>query len=181
METIQMMAQTMPGNAAHPAAAPRAQISARQMGALLRSAAFGDMVSVLMRAPKYRLLSLGALRTSILPAVTHNQYLIARVRQGEAAGSRPGGVAVWACVSDAVDARLRSATEQPLKLAPEEWKSGPHLWLVDFVAPGAIARSMLTDLDEKVAKGRPMAAQIVSADGKRQVTTVKDLLAGLKA
>lgn len=175
-----MAEQSVSGNAAHPAAEPRTRISTRQMGALLRSAAFGDIVSVLMRAPKYRTLSLDALRTNILPAVTHNQYLVARVRQKAGAGTFPGGVAVWACVSDEVDARLRSAADQPLKLAPQDWKSGPHLWLIDFVAPSAIAPSMLADLVEKVAKGRPMAAQTVSGDGKRQFTTVKDLLASMK-
>jgi hemolysin-activating ACP:hemolysin acyltransferase len=175
-----MAEQSISGNAVHPAAAPSTRISARQMGALLRSAAFGDIVSVLMRAPKYRTMSLEALRTAIMPALMHNQYLVARVRQKGGAGSYPGGLAVWASVSDEVDARLRSAVDQPLKLSQQEWKSGPHLWLIDFVAPGAIASSMLSDLVEKVAKEKTMAAQTVSADGKRQITTIKALLAGLK-
>lgn len=57
---------------------------------------------------------------------------------------------------------------------------GPNLWLVDLVAPSALAGSMLKDLDEKVAQGRPIAAQAVSSDGTATLTTVRALLAGLE-
>ena len=61
------------------------------MEALLRSAALGDIVSVMMRAPRHKTLSLASLRVNVLPAVLHNQYLIARIRPRALANpSRPG-------------------------------------------------------------------------------------------
>ena len=162
-----------------PAGAPVRRISGRRMDALVRSAAFGDIVSILMRAPRHRAQSLAALRVSVLPAVLHNQYLIARVREQGNGESVAAGLALWASVSDEVHQRLSVSKELPLRLTPEEWKSGSNLWLVDLVAPSVLASSMLKDLDEKVARGRPIAAQAVSKDGTTSLTTVKALLAGL--
>lgn len=160
--------------------APVRRISGKQMETLIRSAAFGEIVGILMRAPKHKNLSLRALRGQILPAVMNDQYFIGRVRRPGAEGSAvAAGLAIWASVSDEVDKRLRASTKPPLKLAPAEWKSGPHLWLIDLIAPSVLARSILKDIDEKIAKGRPMAAQIAAADGGAQITTVKELLAGL--
>jgi cytolysin-activating lysine-acyltransferase len=175
-----MAEQTNTGNAARPKVPPSRQISAKQMETLFRSAAFGDIVSILMRAPRHKKLSLDALRVFILPAVLNSQYMVARFRQQADAGAVPAGVAIWASVSDEVDKRLRTNPQQQVKLAPEEWKSGPNLWLVDLVAPTALAATMLKDVDEKVAKGKPMAAQVVSNDGAVKLTTVKELRAGIE-
>ena len=166
-------------DAAPSAGAPMRRISGRRMEALLRSAALGDIVSVMMRAPRHKGLPLAALRVNVLPAVLHNQYLIARVRPQDNGESVAAGLALWASVSDEVNQRLSASKELPLRLTPEEWKSGSNLWLVDLVAPSALARSMLKDLDEKVAQGRPIAAHAVSGDGTASLTTVRALLAGL--
>ena len=155
------------------------RISGRRMEALLRSAALGDIVSVLMRAPRHKGLSLASLRVNVLPAVLHNQYLIARIRQEGSGESVAAGLALWASVSDEVDQRLRASKELPLRLKPEEWKSGRNLWLVDLVVPAALAGSMLKDLDEKVARGRRIATRGVSRDGTPTLTTVKALIAAL--
>ncbi|WP_088348185.1 MULTISPECIES: toxin-activating lysine-acyltransferase [Rhodomicrobium] len=162
-------------------AVPPRQISGQRMQALIRSAAFGDMVTILMRAPKHKALSLDALRVFVLPALLHDQYMIARARRQQNGGTFAAGLAMWASVSDAIDKRLRANPQQPLRLTYEEWKSGPHLWLVDLVAPAALAGSILHDLDAKVGKGQPITAQIaVPGGGGATLTTVKDLMAGLK-
>lgn len=174
-----MAEQGTSGDAVRPAGMPMRRISGRRMEALLRSAALGDIVSVLMRAPRHKTLSLASLRINVLPALLHNQYLIARVRQEGSGQSVAAGLALWASVSDQVDQRLSASKELPLRLTPEEWKSGRNLWLVDLVAPRALAGSILKDLDEKVAQGRPIATQGVSNGGTPTLTTVKALLAGL--
>jgi cytolysin-activating lysine-acyltransferase len=174
-----MSQQSSSVNEGRASGAPVRRISGRQMEALIRSAAFGEIVSILMRAPRYRNLSLGALRAQVLPAVANNQYFIGRVRRQGGDGAVAAGLAIWASVSDEVDRRLRADPKPPLKLAPAEWKSGPNLWLIDLVAPSVLAGSILRDLDAKIAKGRPMLAQIAVAGGGAAITTVKDLLAGL--
>jgi cytolysin-activating lysine-acyltransferase len=150
------------------------------MESLIRSAALGEIVTILMRAPKHKHLSLSALRSQILPAVRNNQYFIGRVRKpGSESSAVPAGLAMWASVSDEVDQRFRANAKAPLKLTPAEWNSGSNLWLIDLIAPSVLAGSILKDVDEKVAKGRQMAARVSAAGGGTEVTTVTELLAGL--
>jgi cytolysin-activating lysine-acyltransferase len=162
------------------AATARQAAPARRAAALSRSAALGDSVSILLRAPKYRKMPLEALRHTVLPAIFHNQYRIARVRKPGSTAATPAGLAVWASVSEAVDRRLRAAKEQPVNLAFDEWKSGETLWLIDLVAPSAIAGDMLKEIDEKVGKGRPVYTHIVGAGGALRIITAGELVNSLK-
>ena len=61
----------------------------------------------------------------------------------------------WAQVSDAVDARLRSGVG---KIAPHEWKSGPHVWLIDLVAPFGQADDMVAELLQTTLPGESVNA-----------------------
>jgi len=49
----------------------------------------------------------------------------------------------WALVNDAVDQRLRSGTP---RIAPHEWQSGQHLWLIDVVTPFGKTEEMIDEL-----------------------------------
>jgi len=62
----------------------------------------------------------------------------------------PYAFITWAKVSDAVDERLRSG--QP-KIAPHEWNSGPHVWLIDVVTPFGQTVETLKELRETVFPG----------------------------
>lgn len=61
----------------------------------------------------------------------------------------------WASVSDAVDARLRSGAA---RIAPHEWKSGPHVWLIDLVTPFGQADEMLAELLQNALTGKVVKA-----------------------
>lgn len=67
----------------------------------------------------------------------------------------PWAFITWALVSDEVDARLR--TQIP-KIAPHEWKSGEHLWLIDVVAPFGQADEMIEELRKTQFPGRKISA-----------------------
>ncbi|MFG5383078.1 toxin-activating lysine-acyltransferase [Yoonia sp. R2-816] len=48
------------------------------------------------------------------------------------------GVAIWASVSEEVDAKIRDHIKGgvfPVRLKPEEWQSGQINWLLDVIAP----------------------------------------------
>ncbi|NKI69936.1 toxin-activating lysine-acyltransferase [Collimonas pratensis] len=62
----------------------------------------------------------------------------------------PTGFFTWAFVSDVIDARLRSGVA---RLAPHEWKSGSHLWLIDMVSPFGTADEMVSELLQGVLAG----------------------------
>lgn len=63
----------------------------------------------------------------------------------------------WALVSDDIDARLRSMVP---KIAPHEWKSGEHVWLIDIVAPFGQSEEMVEELRRTQFPGRKVSALI---------------------
>ncbi|MHB1098191.1 MAG: toxin-activating lysine-acyltransferase [Burkholderiales bacterium] len=63
----------------------------------------------------------------------------------------------WALVSDDIDARLRSMVP---KIAPHEWKSGEHVWLIDIVAPFGQSDEMVKELCMTQFPGRKVSALI---------------------
>ena len=78
----------------------------------------------------------------------------------------PWGFVSWATVSDPVHARLRSGIG---KLAPHEWKSGSHAWLVDVICPFGTAAELVDDIRKSVFAGVPVSQLASSGDGKVEV------------
>jgi len=68
----------------------------------------------------------------------------------------------WAFVSDEVDARLR---EGATKLRPDEWQSGPHLWVIELIAPVQDVEKVMETLRKTVFAGQ--AVSVMSMGGKR--------------
>jgi cytolysin-activating lysine-acyltransferase len=68
--------------------------------------------------------------------------------------NRPVGFAVWAFVSDEVEARLKTSVN---RLKPNEWTSGDHCWLIDLVAPMGGAGAFVNMLQESVLKGQTVS------------------------
>ena len=78
----------------------------------------------------------------------------------------PWAFATWAFVSDEVDARLRTAIP---KIAPHEWKSGTHPWLIDMVAPFGDRDSLIDEARATAFNGQPMSALLAQRDGTVQL------------
>lgn len=72
----------------------------------------------------------------------------------------------WAKVSDAVDQRLRSGI---LRVAPHEWQSGEHLWLIDAVAPFGQLDEMIAELHKTNFPGQKICALIPDATQGNQL------------
>ncbi|MFZ5913220.1 MAG: toxin-activating lysine-acyltransferase [Pseudomonadota bacterium] len=75
-------------------------------------------------------------------------------------------MALWACLSDGVEARPNAGIG---KLKPEEWKCGPHLWLVELIAPFGGNTEMLADLQTNVFKDQAFKWRRAGPDGVRRV------------
>lgn len=75
----------------------------------------------------------------------------------------PWGFVTWAFLSDAVDQRLRSAA--PV-IAPHEWKSGEHVWLIDVVAPFGDAEDVAREVANAIAPGKSVWAWLPNAAGQ---------------
>jgi cytolysin-activating lysine-acyltransferase len=73
----------------------------------------------------------------------------------------PVAFITWAFVSDQVDARLRSGIA---RLAPHEWNSGTHVWLIDAVSPFGSADDMVTTLRQTKLAGHSVSALAQASD-----------------
>jgi cytolysin-activating lysine-acyltransferase len=127
--------------------------------------ALGQIVWLLSQSPQHRELRIKDLEWSFMPAVLVEQFRIFRfgplpglegvdLRALAPAGLSkdaleqvPLGVAIWAKLSEAAEAKL----ERGERLSMEDWKSGDRVWLVELIAPFAnaqnkLAEAMLLDL-----------------------------------
>jgi len=103
------------------------------------------------------------------------------------------GMALWAMLSEEAEQKLNDmvmGNKGPVRLRPDEWRSGDRLWLIDLIAPFATpenkqAQIMLADLLQNglahvlpKAKGRVLKLHNTDAEtGKRDVVEVKGELA----
>ena len=142
-------AQQEPGGKAGEAEKRRAAA-----GAKLVSAAFGEITTLLMRAPGYKHYTLSDLEWLVIPPLLANQFTLAEARSKETGLSAPVGIALWARVSEETDARLSASLETPVKLRPDEWQGGDILWLIDAVGPPKIVQALLQRLRTQDFKGK---------------------------
>ena len=109
-------------------------------------ARFAQVTLAFMGVPRYAHQSIGDLSKLAMAPLMRERIAIATARpkaEGEAAdaGSLSApllGIAIWANVSDEVDAKIREQVQAgifPIKLSGDEWTSGDHIWLLDVIAP----------------------------------------------
>jgi cytolysin-activating lysine-acyltransferase len=168
-----------------PAAAPEQpqQISPEMRAKLaeLRSRiqlSVGQAVLAMMNLPRYKSQSLGDLAHLVIEPLLRDRLAIASARGKDGADGTPGdeataGIAIWASVSDEVDARIREQIKGgafPTRLGPDDWTSGETLWLLDLIAPNRqLATAVLANF-RQVAGDRPVAIHpIVARSVDREV------------
>lgn len=99
---------------------------------------FGKVVLAMMMVPRYRSQSLRDLQHLVLEPMLSDRLAIAYPEPKED-GVAPdmAGFAIWASVSEDVDARIREQIANgvfPVRLKQDEWNSGKINWLLDVVA-----------------------------------------------
>ena len=152
-----------------------------QVGAALSklfAASIGDMVVVLSRSPGHKHCSLADIEWMVLPPVSLGQFYVAEAADKERGFRAPIAVVTWAFVSEDVDARLRQAAGQWIRLRPDEWKSGTIAWLIDAAGDAAGVRGALQWLAAGLFKELPLKMTMRGVDGMTGVTTLEDLMAG---
>ena len=93
------------------------------------ASALGMATWLMTMSPKHKGLPIEAIDRRVLPAIVLKQFKIVRK------GNTPVAFLAWATVSEEARARLEAGT--PLELG--EWRSGPHLVVVECVSPFAPA------------------------------------------
>jgi cytolysin-activating lysine-acyltransferase len=155
----------------------------------------GEMTWLLQQSPLHRHFSIADLEWMIMPPLMLEQYRIFRgnpnpPKEGEdaAPGTTPMGLALWAMLSEEAEQKLNAMVmggQGPVRLRPDEWRSGDRLWLIDLIAPFAtaenkLAQVMLADLLQNglkhvLPKADGNVLKLHKADpktGKREVVEV---------
>lgn len=131
-------------------AAPKAPALHPTAGALpaRAKALVGQVVLAMASVPRYRHCSIADIEALAVAPVLQNRVAVVSVRddvlqkaglaQGRTSFADDTSVALWASVSDAVDAKIVEQIEAgvfPVRLAPDEWASGEQIWILDVIAP----------------------------------------------
>ena len=125
---------------------------------------FMRVVSVLVRSPRYKHYALSDLEWLVIPPLRTGQCAILNVET-------PGlpvaaAVALWASVSPEVDARLSQDLSAPIRLRPDEWRSGEILWLVDVVGMPEAVSQLLNRLKSERFNERSVKLRRMNAGGQ---------------
>jgi hemolysin-activating ACP:hemolysin acyltransferase len=149
----------------------RARIAELRHGVRLN---LGQVVLAMMNLPRYRHQSLGDLTHLVLDPMMRDRLAIAhRTVDGKPQGEDDvAGIAIWASVSDAVDAKITEQVKAgvfPVRLASEDWASGDTVWLLDVIAGDRkAATAVLTNFrqlsGERAVKIHPLVARLVDAE-----------------
>lgn len=134
---------------------------------------FGKVVMAMMMLPRYRHQSLADLQHLVLEPLLRDRIAIAYPgKTDDAQLADIAGVAIWANVSQEVDATIREQIKAgtfPLKLKAEDWTSGDINWLIDVIAPNQRATaSVIANFKQVVKEGglrlHPIITRLVDAE-----------------
>ncbi|MEQ1712949.1 MAG: toxin-activating lysine-acyltransferase [Hyphomicrobium sp.] len=141
---------------------------------------FGKVTLALLSTPRYRNLAISDLTQLVLDPMMRDRIAIASsAKDGAPVEGTLSGIAFWASVSEAVDAKIREqirAGTFPVRLQPEDWNSGTINWLLDVIAPNqrlttaviANFRQVLPKTDTTGALGdlriHPIVTRLVDAE-----------------
>lgn len=134
---------------------------------------FGKVVMAMMMLPRYRNQTLADLQHLVLEPLIRDRIAIAYPGKSDnAAVADVAGLAIWASVSEEVDARIReqiSVGTFPVRLKAEDWTSGNINWLLDVIAPNERATtSVIANFKQVVKDGslrlHPVITRLVDAE-----------------
>lgn len=125
------------------------------------------VISVLAQSSRYRHYTISDLEWLILPPLQLGQCAILHAET-------PGlpvatAVALWANVSTDVDLRFSQNLTSPIRLRPDEWRSGENLWLIDVIGPKDAVSMLLRRLQTDAFKHRRPKIKRLNADGQAEV------------
>ncbi len=105
------------------------------------SSVLGEITWLMSQSPLHKTFFIGDLEWMVMTPIVLEQFRIFY------SGDRPVGVALWARVSEEVETRLEAGGA---RMAPNDWRSGDRLWVVELIAPFGGQEEMLKDLQANV-------------------------------
>jgi cytolysin-activating lysine-acyltransferase len=143
---------------------------------------FGKVVMAMMMLPRYRHQTLADLQHLVLEPLIRDR--IATAYQGakdQSPQSDMAGVAIWASVSEAVDAEIREQIKAgvfPVRLKPEAWNSGKINWLIDVIAPDRkTTAAVIANFKQVVKEGdlrlHPLVTRLIDPETLQKMGATK--------
>ena len=149
-------------------AAAEAKAAANQGGdqpQMTISSVLGEIAWMMSMSPTHRYFFLADMEWLVMTPVMLNQFRIYRDDNG-----KPAGLVLWASVNEEVEKRLEAGAT---RLAPQDWKSGDRLWVVDVVdLMGGKANQMMLDMKKVIFKDKTFKFHVTTPEGQRVVQEV---------
>ena len=98
---------------------------------------------------------------------------LAHAEQGMRA---PVACVTWASVSNEVAQRLATDSGPRLRLKPDEWSTGPNIWLIDTVGESKALGAALNALAGTAFKSKTVNVATRSANGDLRIENLHSLL-----
>ena len=143
---------------------------------------FGKAVMAMMMLPRYRNQTLGDLQHLVLEPLIRDRIAIAYPGNKEKSPLTDiVGMAIWASVSEEVDARIREQIRAgvfPLRLKADDWNSGDINWLLDVIAPDQkTTASVIANFKQVVKEGglrlHPVITKLVDEETLKKMGAEK--------
>jgi len=185
-ETEQVATNGTPnGSASSAPANPQMSADVAEKVAAVRAQvreSFGKIVMAMMMLPRYRNQTIGDLQHLVLEPLIRDRVAIAYpgdVKSNVLADIT--GLALWASVSEEVDARIREQIKAgvfPVRLKAEDWTSGDINWLLDVIAPDQkTTASVIANFKQVVKEGglrlHPIITRLVDEETLKKMGAAK--------
>ncbi len=168
--------ESQKSNAGEADNAPKLDAAALEQIAAIRSKVhetFGKVALAMMVLPRYRHQSIADLNTLLLEPLIRDRVAIAtsKPKEGTMADAKDG-VAIWASVSEAVDAKIREQIKAgvfPIRMQADDWSSGNINWLFDVIAPNqALTTAVIANFRQVIKEGEmrihPMVTRLIDPE-----------------
>ncbi|HET9638453.1 MAG TPA: toxin-activating lysine-acyltransferase [Allosphingosinicella sp.] len=164
-------ADTAAGDAPAPQLDPEILKKVAQLRLQVRET-FGKVVMAMMMLPRYRHQTVADLQHLVLEPLIRDRVAVAHSAQSDPELSDIAGLAIWASVSEEVDAQIREQVRAgvfPVRLKAEDWTSGSINWLLDVIAPDARSTaSVIANFSQVVKEGslrlHPIVTRLVDSE-----------------
>lgn len=151
--------------------APASKLEAQQkaMMAKMVAASFGEVVTLMMRTPRYRKMPIETLEATAAAPVALGQVAIAEAQSRETGSVMPIAAVLWARVSPEVDRRLSDIENETTALGVNEWRSGNIPWIIEAIGDRKALGRLLHQLVSTVFKSTPPKMRTTGTDGRPTV------------
>lgn len=106
-------------------------------------------MTLILNSATHRTYNIEEIKTRFVTPIMLDQFRLYRNKRG------PIGIVTWAEVDEDISRSLKSG--EPLR-DPRHVKSGPDIWLLEFIAPFGHVRAITRDLRDNIFAGRRINA-----------------------